>query len=34
MTPDVALDKFQYLLLAHVQSLNEFENVRKWCKQR
>ena len=33
MTPDVALDKFQYLLLAHVCSLNAFENVRKWCKR-
>jgi hypothetical protein len=31
MTPDVALDEFQYLLFAHTQSLNEFENVRKWC---
>jgi hypothetical protein len=34
MTPDVALDEFQYLLLAHTWSLNVFENVRKWCKRR
>jgi hypothetical protein len=34
MTPDVALDEFQYLLFAHTWSLNVFENVRKWCKQR
>jgi len=34
MTPDVALDEFQYLLFAHTCSLNVFENVRKWCKQR
>jgi len=33
MLPDVALDEFQYLLLAHAASLNDFENVRKWCKQ-
>jgi len=29
MTPDVALDEFQYLLFAHVCSLNVFQNVRK-----
>jgi hypothetical protein len=34
MLPDVALDEVQYLLLAHAWSLNDFENVRKWCKQR
>lgn len=33
MIPYVALDEFQYLLFAHVVSLNDFENVRKWCKQ-
>jgi hypothetical protein len=32
MLSDVALDKVQYLLFAHRQSLNAFENVRKWCK--
>jgi len=34
MTPDVALDEFQYLLFTHRQSLNAFENVRKWCKHQ
>ena len=32
MLSDVALDEFQYLLFAHTQSLNVFENVRKLCK--
>jgi hypothetical protein len=34
MLSDVAFDKVQYLLFAHMQSLNAFENVRKWCKRR
>jgi len=33
MTPDVALDEFQYLLFAHTHSLNVFENVRNRCKR-
>ena len=34
MLPDVALDELQYLLFTHTRSLNDFENVRKWCKRR
>jgi len=34
MLPDVAFDEVQYLLFAHTRSLNDFENVRKWCKRR
>jgi hypothetical protein len=33
MLPDVAFDEVKYLLFAHTQSLNTFENVRKWCKR-